>query len=92
MAVAVLKSIPDMEALDAHATSVCVMLPVSVLSGAVYLLGGALPELWTVLQVMAGTFLGGILGAKLLYKIQAVWAARAFCAFVLFAGGKMLFF
>jgi hypothetical protein len=40
---------------------------------------------------MAGTFLGGILGAKLLYKIQAVWGA-GFLRVCAFCGRKMLFF
>ena len=80
-----------MEVRDAHALCVAAMLPVSIASAVLYILNGALPEWEIILQTMAGTLIGGYLGAKLLGKIQTIWLTRAFGAFLMFSAIRMIF-
>ena len=73
-----------------QATALLIILPLTVVSAAVYLLKGNVewtPTLWATLGVVAG----GIVGALLLSKIKGNVAKIVF-ALVLIAGGiKMLF-
>ncbi len=75
---------------EAHATAIAVILPASVLSGAVYLWSGNAP-LSVLLPVALGVFAGGFLGAKLLAKISGRAVTFAFACFMLAAGLKMIF-
>ncbi|MGI6174842.1 MAG: TSUP family transporter [Christensenellales bacterium] len=92
VALIVLKGMPQVEAKNAHATSVAMMLPVSVLSTVIYLLKEALPPWDIVLITMAGTLAGGFVGARLLKKIRTIWLTRAFAVFVVFSSIRMIFF
>lgn len=75
---------------NAQATALLVILPLTVVSAAVYVIAGAvdwIPTLCTTLGVVAG----GIVGALLLSKLKGNTAKLIF-ALVLVAGGiKMLF-
>ena len=73
----------------AHATAIAVILPTSVLGGAVYLLRGLVP-LSLLLPVAIGVTLGGLLGAKLLPRISPDILTFFFALFMLAAGIRMM--
>ena len=85
------KMMPQMSVHDAHAMCVATMLPVSVVSAVMYVLHGSLPEWPVVFQTMAGTLIGGMLGARLLPKIKTIWISRIFAAFVIVSALRMIF-
>ncbi|MDR1906600.1 MAG: TSUP family transporter [Clostridiales bacterium] len=69
IAVPILISLLGTEKKKAHATAIAVILPLSVLSGAIYLLKGT-SDIPLLLSAGGGIFLGGILGASLLKKLS----------------------
>ena len=75
---------------NAQATALLVILPLTVVSAAVYVIQGSvdwIPTLWAML----GVVVGGVVGALLLSKLKGNTAKIIF-AVVLVAGGiKMLF-
>lgn len=75
----------------AHATAMCVILPICVFSAATYLLEGSF-DLKIALPVCCGFLIGGTFGAIALKKIRVDWLRYVFSALTLFAGVKMLFF
>ncbi|MCL2456095.1 MAG: sulfite exporter TauE/SafE family protein [Defluviitaleaceae bacterium] len=79
-----------METHKSHATALAVMLPLSVVSAAIYIWGIEVD--WKiVLYVSGGGVCGGIIGAKLLSKLASWWLHVLFAIFL--AGGaiRMLF-
>lgn len=74
----------------AHATAILVMLPLSVSSLVVYVAKGnvQLPNVWVI---ASGFFVGGILGALLLKKINNIILQALFAVVILAAGVRMLF-
>jgi hypothetical protein len=84
------KFIP-LETHKAHATALAVMLPLSVVSAAVYTLSGKIAAEWfTVLCVSAGGVVGGFIGAKLLNKLSAAWLNILFGLFLAAGAIRML--
>lgn len=73
----------------AHATSLAVIAPLSLLSGGLYLWSGrmALGDAWGFL--LPG-LAGAALGCWLLPHIKTVWLHRLFGLLVLFAAGRLL--
>lgn len=75
----------------AHATAIAVILPLSVLSLAVYLWKTELGEVWQVaLWASAGGLLGGVVGAKLLSRVSGLWLHRIFGGFMIAAAVRMI--
>ena len=74
----------------AHASCIAVILPVSIVSGIIYLFGGKLNG-FNLLPASLGVFIGGIAGALLLKKIKAEILGYAFCLIMAIAGLKMIF-
>ena len=74
----------------AHATAIAVILPASVVSGAVYLFHGFAPA-GVLLPVALGVAAGGYLGAKLLGVLPERIVTFIFACFMLAAGLRMLF-
>lgn len=74
----------------AHATTVAVILPLSILSAIVYIVGVNV-EWGTVLLVSLGGIAGGLVGAKLLNKLGGMWLNILFGIF-LAAGAIRMFF
>ena len=74
----------------AHATTLAVVLPLSIISAVVYTWGVDVD--WkAVLLVSAGGVAGGILGAKLLNKLSGAWLNMLFGAFLAAGALRMLF-
>ena len=85
--VPLLTSVGQKPPLVAHATAILVILPVSLASAIVYLVGGWFDaELFVAVSI--GVVLGGAAGAKLLGSITPAAATVAFAA-VMFAGMGM---
>ena len=79
-----------LEAHKAHATAISVMLPLSVLSGLIYI--KALT--WDVriaLLVCAGGVVGGFIGARLLRKFSSGVLHKIFGAFMIVSSVKLMF-
>lgn len=75
----------------AHATAIAVILPLSLLSLAIYLWKTGLGQVWQIaLWASAGGFVGGIVGARLLSKVSGLWLHRIFGAFMLAAAVRII--
>lgn len=71
----------------AFATSVAIMLPLSVLSYTLFCLRGG--DVWAeALPYLLGGVAGGFLSTKLFRKISTVWLHRLFAALLLYGGVK----
>ena len=73
----------------AHATSLAVILPISLVSAILYMANGAIrfADAWPYLP---GGFLGAILGALLMQKIPDKLLRKAFGAFMIYAAVRLL--
>lgn len=79
-----------LEPKEAHATSISMILPMSLVSSWLYLSGGAfaLGEAWIFLP---GGVAGAIAGALLLKKISTPLLNKIFGAFMVFAAVRLFF-
>jgi len=75
---------------EAHATAILIIAPVCAVSVISYIINGFI-NLPVIIPSAIGNIAGGLLGAKLLDKIPAVWVEVAFIAIMLAAGLKMVF-
>lgn len=86
-----LKNLLHYETERAHATTIAVILPLAIVSGAFYTAFGDIR--WdTTLFVTLGAIFGGILGAGLLKRLKAKPLTVIFSLTMAAAGIKMLFF
>ena len=75
----------------AHATAIAIILPLSILSLAIYVWKTGLSEVWQIaLWASAGGLAGGVVGAKLLSKVSGIWLHRIFGGFMIAAAVRML--
>ena len=87
IAVPVLKK--QMQLKEAHATSISIILPMSIASAVSYILNNsvkisdAVPYLW-------GGFLGAVLGIYLLKKVKPAFIKKLFALLMLWAGFRMV--
>ncbi|MDE7296680.1 MAG: sulfite exporter TauE/SafE family protein [Clostridia bacterium] len=79
-----------MGALFAHATAIAVILPVCLVSGAVYLWFVPIP-ISQLLPIALGMTAGGLLGARLLPAVSAAGVTYIFAVLMLAAGVRLLF-
>ena len=80
-----------MEEKNAFATSVAVILPMSVVSALIYLLRADM-DLLTALPYLIGGTVGGFFGGKVFKNIPTIWLKRIFGLFLLYGGVRSLFF
>ena len=78
----------DVDEHKAHASAIAIILPLSVLSAAIYLFKSAIPWKETVL-VSIGGIIGGFIGAKLLNKVSGRWLHIIFGTAMLAAAVRM---
>lgn len=74
---------------QSHATTLLIMLPLSIASLIVYLYNGNLP-INDSLTICIGFVIGGLLGATLLKKINNFWLGIIFSLIIIAGGIKML--
>lgn len=75
---------------EAQATAVSVILPLTLITAAVYYFSGniSLSDAW---QYIPFGFLGGITGSFILSRLSDKLLKRAFALFMIWAGVRMLF-
>ena len=78
-----------LEARRAHATSIAVILPLSLASSALYLSMGRV-GFWDAAKFLPGGLLGAWLGAWLLPRIKTSWLHRGFGVIVLYSAVRLL--
>lgn len=69
----------------AFATSVAVILPLSLVSAGIYWFRGGL-ELEAAWPYLLGGFLGGLLSGRVFQKVPLTWLRRAFALLILYGG------
>lgn len=74
---------------QAHATAIAVILPASIVSGAVYLASGLVP-FSVLIPAALGAIFGGFVGAKLLGVLPERAIALLFACVMAAAGARML--
>ena len=74
----------------AHATTILIMLPLSIASFVVYLISGSL-DFKIASIVIAGFVVGGVIGAIILNKINNVVLQIVFAFIIILGGIKLLF-
>jgi len=74
---------------ESHATSLAMMLPLSVMSGWLYLRAESF-ALGDAAVYLPGGLFGAIVGAWLLPKLKTIWLRRVFGVVVLLAAGRIL--
>jgi uncharacterized membrane protein YfcA len=89
IAIVTLKRICSLDEHSAHAATIGLILPLSVVSVAVYFAGSVI-DLNAALLVALGALPGGAAGAWLLGKLRAVWVNRILCLFMFAAALRML--
>jgi len=85
-----LERFKPLETHKAHATTLAVILPLSVVSALIYVWG--VDVNWPAVGfVSAGGVVGGVIGARVLSKISAGWLNIIFGLFLAAGGVRMLF-
>jgi hypothetical protein len=80
-----------LETHKAHATTLAVMLPLSIVSAIIYTAGANVEIKWqAVIFVSVGGVVGGVIGAKILKKITAAWLNILFGLFLAAGAVRML--
>ena len=75
---------------NAHATAIFIILPVSVASAIIYIVGGNVDWLMTLFATI-GVVTGGLFGAFLLKRVDDKWLRLVFSFILIFAGVRMFF-
>ena len=88
VAVFSLQKLLKVETRKSHATAVAIMLPLTIISAAIYL-GGSKVDIATAAWVTAGGVVGGVVGAKLLKKISVNILHKIFGGIMIFAAIRM---
>ena len=78
IAVFSLKKLLGMDEKCAHACAICIMLPLSLVSIAGYIWGGAV-DFSVSAYIVPAFFTGSIAGAYALGKLRNIWLNRLFC-------------
>ncbi|MCL2362276.1 MAG: sulfite exporter TauE/SafE family protein [Defluviitaleaceae bacterium] len=85
-----LERFKPLETHKAHATALAVILPLTIVSGIIYVWGVDVD--WPAVGlVSAGGVVGGLIGAKLLRKLSAGWLNMIFGLFLAAGAIRMLF-
>ena len=87
IAVPVLKK--QMEVKEAHATSIAIILPMSIASAVSYILNGSV-KISDSISYLWGGFLGAFVGICLLKKVKPSFIKKLFSIVMLWAGFRMV--
>jgi len=79
-----------LDAKEAHATSILVILPLSLASAVIYLAAGQAQLGGDTLALLAGASCGGLAGARLLGRLAPAWVETLFTLLILAAGVRMV--
>ena len=78
-----------MEIKESHANAVAVILPITVISGIVYMWKGYVSFSDSLLYMPTG-IIGALLGTLILKKISPLWLKRIFGGFMVYAGIRLI--
>lgn len=90
LAVPLMTFILSVEEKKAHATAIYIILPLSIASSIFYITSGVI-EYDTLIYVAIGVFIGGIIGAICLNKIQNKVINFVFAILMIVAGVRLMF-
>ncbi|MEF2920120.1 MAG: sulfite exporter TauE/SafE family protein [Acutalibacteraceae bacterium] len=79
----------QMEIKESHATSIAIILPMSIASGISYILKGSV-EISEALVYIPGGLIGAFVGIMLMKKIKPVVIKKIFAVVMLWAGFRMV--
>lgn len=88
LAVPLLKKV-GLEQKKAHANAVAIILPITLVSAALYIFKGYVSISDAIGYIPTGV-LGALLGTIIIKKISPLWLKRIFGAFMLWAGVRLL--
>lgn len=75
---------------NSHATSIALILPITLASAIIYVIGAEID--WLILGICTlGVCIGGASGAILLKNVQSRFVGYLFCVVMLVAGIRLLF-
>lgn len=89
MAAVPMLKMSGLKTVKAHATSLMMMLPLSMASGWFYLQSGRF-RFQDVLVYIPGGIVGAVVGAWLLPRLQSKWIRRVFGLLVLYSAVRLL--
>lgn len=89
LCVLVLEHIYKLETKKAHATTISIILPISIISSIVYIFKNKI-DFWSISIVSIGVIIGGILGAIFLNKANGMFIKWLFIAILFIAGVRMV--
>lgn len=89
LAVPALEKFSNMKAHKAHATTIAIILPLSIISMFIYLKDVDINVL-DILSICLGGMVGGFIGAKTLKKVPTKWLHKIFGAFMLAGAWRMI--
>ena len=78
-----------LETKQAHATSIAIILPISIFSAFLYWYNGTI-SLSDGLIYLPGGIVGAIVGALWMKKMNPIWLRRIFGCFMLYAGIRLV--
>ena len=90
LCVPALISLGKLSTKTAHATTVFIMLPISIISAIVYSTKISI-DINIIILVTFGSIIGGRIGTKFLKNINSIVIEYIFTAVILFAGIRMIF-
>ncbi len=89
LAVPLLKKAGGLPCRKAHINAIAVVLPITVVSAAFYLIGGKVELSDAYIYIPAG-LAGALAGTFIIKKIPEKWLRRAFALFMIWAGYRMI--
>lgn len=72
----------------AHATAISIILPLTVISTAIYIFNGSVKLTESYVYILPG-IIGSFIGAALLPRIPSKWLSKVFSLFMIYAGIRM---
>lgn len=89
LCVPTLEKVYKLETKNAHATTVAIMLPLSIVSSIIYLFHNNI-NIWSTLTVALGSVVGGLFGAFALKKTNSNFIRWLFIVILFSAGVRMV--
>lgn len=75
---------------QAHASSLAIILPLSIVSAVIYSINGNVDFMLTLKLIPFG-IIGSLLGTFIMKKINPTWLKRIFAVVMIYAGIRMIF-
>lgn len=89
LCVPTLEKVYKLETKKAHATTVAIMLPLSIVSSVVYLFHNNI-NVWATIAIAVGSIIGGLFGAFALKKTNSDFIRWMFIVILFVAGVRMV--